>query len=148
MFGQSPYQHRLSLKASSLAQNTTLFWAYHRRRALWPYPRKGQVYPARRHHRHPLRSRRRQLPSPPWNRPETSSTFAFPSLTPPPFTYLTDSRTSPISQMTPTVASSSSTFHFHPPCLLIFSQRKKFCILPTSDSPLLPALLAMFSPES
>ena len=101
--------------------------------SLWPYPRKGQVYPARCHHRHPLRSRRHQLPSPPWNRPETASTFVFPSLTPPPFTYLTDPRTFPIFQMTPTVTSSSSTFHFHSPCLLIFSQRKKFCILPTSN---------------
>ena len=41
----------------------------------------------------------------------------------------------------------SSTFHFHSPCLLIFSRRKKSCILPMSNSPLLPDLLAMFPPE-
>ena len=53
------------------------------------------------------------------------------SLTPPPFTYLIDPKTSPTAPMTPTVTSSSSTLacespiHFHSLFLLIFSQRKK-----------------------
>ena len=56
------------------------------------------------------------------------------SLTPPPFTYLIDPKTSPTAPMTPTVTSSSSTLacespiHFHSPFLLIFSQRKKLIL--------------------
>ena len=77
----------------------------------------------------------------------------FPLSHSPPFTYLKDLRTSAITSTTPIVISSSSTLacksisHSWLSFVHLFTQENS-CILPTTNSPLSPALLVMSSPKS